>query len=403
MISLVKTYWLPLVALFVVFFDELFNCSAIVRGFTVDTGIKQYEAMLLAVIGYMMMAGDLLKGRINNKEHRTLVVLFLILFLYMLTPFLYGGPVELYTSYLLVFGAECIPAAYVGIRLARTSNLQRINDLLPFVVIPVSLLIGTIGLTAALMGTTVNKNSGIGVDEGLDYQILSYYMAFSYTYSFYYTFYGNNKTGLMNLLLRIVMAGDMFFCAAICLMGGGRGAFVYIVFITIFILFYYLISSKRHRMRAIIIIFSLAVVSLFVISSLGILQSDGMERVTEKLTDDNTRLELYWSAFDSFLSSPLFGWGVGSIWWTVGFYCHNAILDIMAETGIIGTLFLLSIVWRTLLKLYSLSHTDKVYLFFFLVMVGNLVNYMFSGYYIAAYKTYFVCSLVYCLPKKTNK
>ena len=400
MINIIKKYWLPVVVLFVIFFDELFNCSAVVRGFIVDTGMKQYEAMMLAAIGYSMLGYDLLKGGIKKRDHRTLVVLFALFFLYMLTPLFYGEAQDKHTTYLLLYGSECIPAAYVGIRFAKSRDLHRINDILPFIVIPVSLMIGAVGLTAAMMGTTVGGVGMEDVENGLNYQILSYYMAFSYTYAFYYVFYGNRNSGLVSGLLKFVMAVDMLFCATICLMGGGRGAFVYIVAITLFMLLYYLKASKKRMGHAVVVIVSLLIVSLYIVSSLGVMQSTGMERVTSKLTEDGDRLDLYMAAFNAFLTSPIIGRGVGSIWWTVGFYCHNAILDLLAETGLIGTLFLLSIVWRTFLRLYILSIRDKIFLLFFLVMAGEFVSCMFSGYYIAAFKIYFVCSLTYCLPTR---
>lgn len=398
MIKFVKVYWLPIVVLFVVFFDELFNCTAIVRGFAVDTGMKQYEAMLLAAIGYSMMGYDILKRRINKREHRTLTFLFTILLLYILTPIFYDGSQEKHYTYLLTFGSECIPAAYIGIRLARSVSLLRINRILPYAVIPISILIGTVGWAAAMMGVTVSGAGQETSETGLNYQSLSYFMAFSYTYAFCYVFYGNQGEG-MNNLLRYTMAVDMLFCAAICLMSGGRGAFVYIVAISTFLLFYYLKSSKKRRGRAILIITFLSIVSIFLVSSLGIMQSVGMERVLGNLTEDNVRSELYQSAFDAFLSSPIFGRGIGSVWWTVGFYSHNMVLDLLAETGVIGTIFLLNIIWRTIWKLYKLSNVDKLYLFFLLVMAGELTSCLFSGYYIAAFKIYFVCAFIYCLPK----
>lgn len=403
MISFIKAYWLPVLFLFVIFFDELFNCFAIVGGIVVDTGLKQYEVIILSVIGYLMLVSDLLKGRIKKREHRALVILFVILLLYMLTPLFYDGISASYTTSLLVYGAECIPAAYIGIRFGKSGSFNRVNNLLPYVAIPISVLIGTIGFAAAMMGTTVGgAEYQEGGDTGLNYQTMSYYMAFSYTYAFYYVFYVNRKPGLMNSLLKFAMVIDMLFCAAVCLMGGGRGAFVYIVAITLFVLLYYLKSSKKHRVQAAIVISLLAIVSIYLFFRFGIMQTVGMERVAGNLTEDDTRKELYWSAFDAFLSSPVFGRGVGSIWWTVGFYCHNMVLDLLAEIGLVGTLFFLNIILRTFLKLYRLSKTEKFYLFLFLVMSGSFFNYLFSGYYITAYKLYFVCSMVYCLPKTKN-
>ncbi len=398
----IKLYWLPVIVMFVIFFAELFNCIAIVQGFSVESGMKQYEAMSLAAIGYSMMIFDFLKGRIGKREHRVLVVLFAMLFLYMLTSLFYGGSSEKHTTYLLLFGSECIPAAYIGIRFAKSSSFNRINDLLPFIVIPLSTLIGSIGLAAAMMGTTLNRNSGIGVEAGLNYNLLSYYMAFSYTYAFYYVFYGCRKSGMIAILLRIIMAIDMLYCAAICLLGGGRGAFIYIVAITFFMLFYFLKSSRNHRLYAFFIVVLLTIAVLYIIKSFDILHSAGMERISNKLTEDNARSNLYQIAFDTFLSSPVIGMGIGSIWWTVGYYCHNMILDLMAETGLVGTFIFLRVIWISMIKLYRLSYSDKIYFFLLLVIAGDLISNMFSGYYIAAFKIYFVCSLVYCIPKKVS-
>lgn len=404
MINLVRLYWLPVLVLFVIFFDELFNCSAIVGGFSVDTGMKQYEAIVLAICGYSMMAHDILKGSIRIRERRILCFLFTMLLLYVLTPIFFNNPSDKHTAYLLVLGSECIPAAFIGIRFANSNSLNRINNIIPFMVIPISLLIGTIGLAAAMLGKTVGSNDyQEGGDTGLNYQTLSYFMAFCYTYSFYYVFYGNKKEGIINMVLKFAMAINMLFCVAICLMGGGRGAFVYMVVISLFLLLFYLKSSKKHRWHAIMIIVFFIIVSVYIVSSLGIMQSAGMERVSGNLTEDNARIELYKSAFDAFLSSPVVGNGVGSIWWTVGFYCHNMILDMLAETGLIGTFFLVNIIWHTFMKLYRLCKNDKTILFVFLVMTGALVNYMFSGYYIAAYKLFFVCSMVYCIPNNNYK
>lgn len=398
MINALKEYILPLLGLFIVFYDEIFNCAAIVIGLEVDTGMKQYEAMILAVIGYGIMSYDILFAKLKYKNSKVVLFLFAILFLYSLSSLFYGGGNEYHTSYLLVYGSECIPAAYIGVRLAKSISIYKINDILPFFIIPISILIGTIGVAAAMVGETVNKNSGYGVEAGLNYQTLSYFMAFCYSYCFYYVFYGNRKSGYLNALLRFIIVIDMLYCAMVCLTGGGRGGFVSIVAITVFMLYYYLKSSKSLNIHAFVIVLILFAVFVSLVNVLGVMQSSGMARVSEKLTEDDARVEMYKSAFNVFLSSPLFGKGIGSIWWTVGFYCHNIILDLLAETGIIGVGIFVKILWNTLTKLYKILMIEKVFLFFLLVLVGELVHSMFSGYWIAAYKLFFICSLAYCLP-----
>ena len=399
MINLTRGYWLSVVVMFVVLFNELFNCSAIVKGFTVDSGIKQYEAMLLAAIGYSMMASDLLKKRITIREYRVVVVLLVILLLYMLTPVFYDESQDLYTTYLLVFGSECIRAAYIGLSLAKSDDLLKLNKVMPFFLVPSVLIIGAIGLATALIGGVIRSDAEDS--GGLNYQNISYYMAFAFSYFCYLLFFSNAGNKHRNRYVSLLYLFFIVFCVLVCLMSGGRGGFVLIVFDALFLFYLYNPGNSQGRIRVYVFMFFLSILLFSVLSHFDVLNSDGMQRVLSNLTEDSAREDLYQSAFDAFLSSPIIGNGVGSIWWTVGYYSHNIVLDLLAEVGIIGMLFFVLILAKTFFSLMNWQKSTPVLVLFLMIFVNNIVFCFFSGYWFGAMQLFFVCAFVYCL-KQTN-
>ena len=182
MIKYNKTYFMPFMALFAIFIDEMNYSIQILSGYVEDSKAKYIIAIFLAVIGYSLMFGDFINKKIQTRDKKILLFLFLLLILYVSTSFIYGLKNK-YISYLLVFITESIPAAYIGIRLSKSPHIDNINVLLPFFIIPTTLLIGSIGLRYAMMAELASSMSG--EVEGLGYQSLAYLMAFSDSYSCY--------------------------------------------------------------------------------------------------------------------------------------------------------------------------------------------------------------------------
>ena len=399
MIKYIKTYLVPFMVLFTIFIGEMEYSILILSGSIEDSNAKYILAIFLAVIGYSLFIGDLLNGKIQKRDKNILLVLFLILILYLSTSFFYGLKNK-YISYLLAFVAESIPAAYIGIRLSKSPNIEKINVLLPFFIIPTTLLIGTIGLRYAMMAELASSMS----DEsaGLGYQSLSYFMAFSYSYSCYFLFIMKGKTGIIWFFVRCIMALLMLFSALICLTAGGRGGFVFIVAISLFLLYYYIKSSKKSRIKALLVVTILILLIVYLIGQFNVMESVGMERVMDRLTEDDARKFLFQRAYDAFLEAPIIGNGVGSIWWTVGFFSHNMFMDILAETGVVGGLFFSSIILFTIRKLLMSAKAHPIYILLFIVFFGALVHNMFSGYWVSAIKLFFVCSFVFSLSKRKH-
>ena len=384
-------------ALFTIFIGEIEYSIQILTGSVVGGEVKYILAIFLAVISYSLMFCDLINKKIKKRDRNILLLLFFLLILYTSTSFFYGIK-NRYLSYLLVFIAESIPAAYIGIRLSKSPNIEKTNRLLPFFIIPTTLLIGSLGLRYAMMAELANSRSG--EVEDLGYQSLSYLMAFSYSYSCYFLFIMKRKTGIIWFFIRCAIALLILFSVMICLTAGGRGGFVFIVAISMFLLYYYIKSSKRSRIKALVVVTILILLIVYLIGRFNVMESAGMARVMDRLTEDDNRMWLYQKAYKAFLEAPILGNGVGSIWWTVGFYCHNAFLDILAEMGVIGCLFFLYIIVRTIWRLMMSAKTHPIYIFLFIVFSGSLVHNMFSGYWVSAIKLFFVCSFVFSLPKR---
>lgn len=388
---------MPFMALFTIFLSEIEYCIQIISGSVEDSKAKYIIAIFLAVIGYSLLIHDFIIGKMQKRDKQILLLLFILLILYISASYFYGLK-DRYLSYLLVFVAESIPAAYIGIRLSKSLNIERINELLPFFIIPTTLLIGTIGIRYAMMAELANSRSGEG--GGLGYQSLSYIMAFSYSYSCYFLFIMKGRKGLFWLFIRCTMVLLMLYSIIICLTAGGRGGFVYIVTISLFLFYYYIKSSKKSHIKALTIAILVIMLITYLIGRFNVMESAGMMRVMERLTEDDARMLLYQKAYNAFLESPIIGNGVGSIWWTVGFYSHNMFMDILAEMGVIGGLFFIYIIVITIWRLMILGKVHPIFILLFIVFSGALVHNMFSGYWVSAIKLFFVCSFVCSMSKR---
>ena len=258
---------MPFMALFTIFLGEIEYCIQILSGSVEDSKAKYIIAIFLATIGYSLLIHDLITGKIQKRVKQILLLLFILLILYISASLFYGLK-NRYVSYLLVFVAESIPAAYIGIRLAKSPNIEKINGLLPLFVIPTTLLIGSLGLRYAMMSELANSRSN--ESAGLGYQSLSYLMAFSYSYSCYFLFIMNGRKGLFWVFIRSAMVLLMLFSVLICLTAGGRGGFVFIVAISLFLFYYYIKSSKKSRFKALIVATFLIFLIAYLIGRFGV-------------------------------------------------------------------------------------------------------------------------------------
>lgn len=393
----------PLFALFVIFADEVFFCYMASSGTIVESGMKSREAIFVAAVAYSMLFMDIANHKLSSRNYRQLFALLGIMILYYLTQFFFpeGMKMPNYTAHLLVYGALCVPAAYVGMRLARTGGEEKMIDLLPVYVIPVALIVGSAAAITSAAGTLLTNE-----ESAFNYQSASYYLAYCFSYSVFFVFlYDHGKQHKWGKLLSFVMFIMLFVCAAGCVLGGGRGAFVYLVLIGIYLV--YRIIHKRGNGKAkvstIVLLAVTTIIAVIIASRLNIFDSAGFTRVSENLTSDDNRDALWQRAIKAFKESPILGHGLGSIWWTVGFYSHSMFTDILAETGIVGTAIFLWMLAKSFFTLLRRSKYSQFDFFMFLIFCGIFVECSFSGYWISSPKLFLVFGYVFGLtPLKRN-
>lgn len=122
--------------------------------------------------------------------------------------------------------------------------------------------------------------------------------------------------------------------------------------------------------------------------------SDSTGNVTEPGdVEQNTQIRnrgtLYEIAVKEFLKSPLTGMGPGGYSEKYHIYPHNAILELLAETGLAGTLVMFLLVVLALKKLLADAWLDKDAQYFLLIIMAYAIRANISG-------TFWECSALLC-------
>lgn len=112
------------------------------------------------------------------------------------------------------------------------------------------------------------------------------------------------------------------------------------------------------------------------------LQNIGSETVETTITEgDYQRERIFGQALFLFQTHPLTGVGLGGYYyWTGDIYPHNFFLELLCETGIVGTVVaLLLLIIPLIIKRQGILHITASNQFFFLIMMGTIVRVMVSS------------------------
>lgn len=386
-------YLFSFFALFVIFADELFLSYMSMMGINVESGMKSIQAIGVAAIAYFLLLKDIFSHNLSKKNYMQLLSLLVVMLLYYSTHYFYprGAANSNYMAHFLSFGSLSIPACLIGIRFSSHEYNKEILDLLPIFIVIV-----TVTVAPQVFLTSVTGSLLTGKDSVFDYQNASYYLAFCFSYAaFYVLFRKKSNKSLYGKIAYVFMFVVMFVCAIGCLMGGGRGAFVYLVLIGIYLAYRSFKDSGRFKFRNIVSLAFIMAVLLLLANHYNIFESAGFVRVSENLTSDDARADLWKKAMAGFKESPILGNGLGSVWWTVGFYSHNILSDLLSETGIIGTVIALVVLFKMFRKLTKLSGRSEFDMFMLVLYIGCLVYVAFSCYWISFHKLFLIYGYAY--------
>ena len=384
----------PLFALVVLFNSELFTSFFVITGITVDVGMRARQATLIAVATYLILAIDVVKRRLNYRNVLQLGVLGLIMCLYVLTGLFHKYNYEhvLHRTYLMLYGALCIPSAYVGMKLARGGYERRVFKFLPYFLLVIILSIGYGVIFRAVEGGILGRAEG----DVTTYQGASYAMSFSCSYCLFYLFFAKQTDSAMGKLMYCCVLVMAFISGIGCIVGGGRGAFLHLVCSTGYIIYRVLGQRERRSGRGKYFLLAAgAIVMVYLSIRFNIFESAGAMRVANNLTTDTSREYARNVAIDSFMRSPFIGHGIGSVWWEYGFYTHNVVLDFLVETGLLGTIIMVITVFTMLIRLMKGSKSSSFDMFMLLILISMMVEHSFSGYWFASSNSFLVFGYVY--------
>lgn len=189
-----------------------------------------------------------------------------------------------------------------------------------------------------------------------------------------------------------ILAGFGLSLMMLVMVGSGSRGPLLMLIVSILLTFGVSILKPGHRLRSILIVNVLAAVVLGIFSS-GLIPTASMARFNTLANDadDDTsaqaRVQVMEVAWYLFTTSPILGRGTGSVSaFGAGqeqVYPHNILLELAAETGLVGLSLYLTIVgmvlWRLLCNLSKQTGHDALNLTLLAMILFAILNAMVSG------------------------
>lgn len=331
----------------------------------------------------------IIMGRYVYRE-TFIIMVFVIAFmsLFFVTRFKYGYIDAIYSGTFLSFAVRAVPSIVLADYIARKGIIQyTIRWIEPFMYV----------FTLTTFVAALAERNTLMV-----YQEVSYYAIFAYTMNIFVIIYRNRLIS-ENLIffkskiwifVNVLLAMIQIFCM---LVGGGRGAFVLFVIMSIF----FVIHLFKDGKKLLVVLFCIVLITLIgcyfmqdTVNELLGFTGEGVDRLTNFFSSTNDiesdqRFRIYTESLALIKKNILLGTGIGSVFYELGNYAHNWLLDILIDTGIIGLIFVIIIIIRTTYVLIRLIRIDWKYTAILLMLIETLTNLSFSGCYLSDGRIWF--------------
>lgn len=361
--------------LLVAFSYSIYFIIQIGFGLPAEGALFQIYSGTLAVISLLLYI-KAIKRIPDNATIKLFLVCAVVILLFFMTRLFYGYTSPRYQGYFLSMGVRFIPGVLIGTyMLSDTSLLQKVEKaLFPFICL-YTVILAQVILTAKV---GVNIADTFNIKGGMNYQNMSYYSIYIFGMTLYLITHGNYSKWF-----RYILVGLAFLQMMMTIMTGGRGAFVLGV---VFVLYYGLKHFSLTRMITLclgVILLCVLIQSIF--SDNSLFQS-GFNRIFNFFSNvnavENDNRWIRWGlAWNAFLSSPLLGHGLGSVFYEVGFYSHNIFTDMLCEGGVILIgifLYCLFVFYRRAKYYIKIEPQNEIIVTIFLC---SFIMSCFSGYY----------------------
>ena len=319
-----------------------------------------------------------------------IIICFLVVSIcyYYVTPLFYGGMTYkngLWFGEFLALIGQTFPGVVIATIVGSDEDQCKRTESYTLVV---SIVFAFLSLYCTLHPSG-SSSAGLAINENnLDYQSLSYMAAYSagLALSLLLTL-DQKRLRERNIAIIIVVTALLTI-----LLSGGRGGLVtYILFLITFAFLY--IKTRNLSLQTIlkivlvIIAFIVIIQMIITFAANSNLATSGFSRIVRFLSGNEAsgRDGLRRAAINSFLTSPIWGHGIGSVFYEIGGYSHNIFTDIMVEFGIIGIVIFCSMLIRFFIRVKKLINEDVRNCTWLFVFLCGFVMSLFSGYYIAIF------------------
>ena len=358
---------------------------------------RLYSGILAVVVAFVFFLSI---HRIPRRIYiGGLLLCAIIILLYFSTRCFYDEVNNRYTSYFLSMGVRFIPAVLTGMYMLSHDDIMKKVEyaLLPFILL----------YTITLASVAFTANIGVNIAQTfntdfLNYQSISYYSIFAFGFNMYLIVQCSNSYTRYRRYILIALA---ILQVIITIMAGGRGAFVLGCVFTLYFALKHITFSK---------LISYILIGLAVLLTINAILSDneifkmGFERLfnffgnTEAIGTDNRwiRWNLAWNAFTK---SPVFGHGLGSVFYEVGFYSHNIFTDMLCEGGVVLFLIFIFVLMKFIRASQILITEDYRNEIIVIVFLCSFVMNSFSGYYLSDTGIWLSLTYVLCKNSLNNR
>ncbi len=390
--------FLAFTILLILLAEPIFFSYLSLNDIEVESGMMKYEFIGIFALAMFQLFRFLIKDKFNSHNKRVLFVSIIMGLLYAYTGAFQYQLNERYWSEFLRWGAICIPAVIVGMRLGYSRDFKYINCLIPYFTIILTIVI-------ALVFKKFNDSIEEGIihdESGLNYQNISYYMAFLFGFNSYWQLYVDKKAIWMGRILQLILFVAMLAEAIVCLMSGGRGAAILLGIYVVFVLFHVIIINRKHRKLVLLSVIVFTYAFFHFADYYNMWEASGYERIMS-MTENDNRSIVYIPAMELIRQTQAMGIGLGGVFYRLGFYSHNMFLDLLIEVGFLGTIVFCVFLIRLCYKLYRYCQIDKNFNFLVVAFLYFITMNMFSGYWFVNQEFWFVASTVFSVSLSIRK
>lgn len=277
-------------------------------------------------------------------------------------------------GHLLRWGADSVSACLLGMTLIKQKRFDYLYKYVPLLCLTITPIL------VSMVIANSTKLSQYSLTNGLNYQLLAYYLALLFGYTSYFVFVNTSSSKCVKILLLILLPVQ----AVTCLMSGGRGGVVLLSFYILFVIILMWLQERLSKIQLISIIFIAIVVFIVVSNIFDLSNASGFTR-SSKLIHDDDRINMWIKLWKYVEANNYVGYGLGSDFIIIHGYSHNFLLDFMIETGVLGTIILCIVFFKMYMAIFRNVFTNDVFIILSIVGIYGLVMNSFSGYWISTY------------------